>query len=71
MYFTARTECLARLIAPKTLGAFLDMMADRSFALLKDCRILAKFWSTSSIRGRLAGFSWVIELIKSSMNSKP
>jgi hypothetical protein len=37
IYFTVRTERVARLITPKTLGAFLDMIVERSFAFLKDC----------------------------------
>jgi hypothetical protein len=71
MYFIVRIECMARWTTTKNLGAFLDMIAERSFALLKDRRILANVWSTSSIRGRFAGSSLVIELIKSSINSKP
>jgi hypothetical protein len=71
IYFVMLTVCRARLIALKAMGAFLDMIAERSFALLNDRRMLINFSTTSSIRGRRAGLSCVIKSTKSSMNSKP
>jgi hypothetical protein len=61
IYLAIRTECRARLIALPNLDVFRDMMAERSFAILKDRRMRANFSTTSSIRGRRAGLSCVIE----------
>ena len=53
------------------MGSFLDIIGERNLTVLNKLRILSNFSMTSSIVGRLSGFSSVIASMSSLINSKP
>ena len=65
-----RTVCLIIRTRPTALGTRLVVKIERSFILLEGSGVLANLRRTSSIRGCIAGSSWVIRSIKSFMNPK-
>ena len=71
MYWRLSKTCFARLKMVNKLGFCLDTKGERSLNPLRDSRIWENFTTTSSIKGRFAGLTWVISSTRSCINSKP
>ena len=63
--------CFARGMMVNSLGMCLDTKNERSLHLVRALRMPEKISTTSSIEGRFAGLTCVIQSTRSCINSKP